>query len=97
MNPKESQIHQSIDWKNKLSDDLLVIDKIPERNLSIFVNGKKINEAMKIVPAYVTRDEKLEAEKIENKTIAELQVFIFQKIKILAIEKQELHEEIYQI
>jgi len=74
---------------------LLVIDKIPERNLSIFV--KKINEAMKIVPAYVTRDEKLEAEKIENKTIAELQVFIFQKIKIIAIEKQELHEEIYQI
>ena len=96
MNAKEPQIHQSIDNKNKLSDDLLVIDQIAERNLSTFINGKEINEAIKLVPAYVTRDEKMEAEKIETKTIAELQLLIFQKIKVLSNEKQELHEEIYQ-
>jgi len=45
---------------------------------------------VKLVPAYVTEDKKIQGEKIENKTIAE-----FQRIKNLPIERQELQEEIY--
>lgn len=96
VNPKKSEVHESIDRKHNLSEDLLELDNIAEKNVSLFINGKKIKEAVKLVPAYVTEDEKVQAEKIENKTIAELQVFIFQKIKNLSIERQELQEEIYQ-
>ena len=51
---------------------------------------------MKLVPVYVTQMEQMEAEKIENKSVPELTLLIFQKIDALPIEKQQMQEEIFE-
>ena len=44
--------------------------------------------------AYVTHEEKTEAKKIENKTLAELQQIIFELIHNLPTEMQDIMEDI---
>ena len=96
-NPKNPEGHVSIDGKHEISPEILNLEEIASKNISKFINGKKSNaEIGKLVSVYVTQEEKIEAAKIENKTIKEIQIMIFQKMSVLSCESQELQEEIYQ-
>ena len=96
-NPKSPEGHHSIDGKLEISTEMLSLEEIALKNISTFINGKKNNEkSEKLIPVYVTENEKIEGEKLENKTIKDLKVMIFEKINTLPTERQELQEEIYE-
>ena len=94
--PKNIHNHVSIDGKHKISSDLLELSTISRRNLGEFINAKQSNESVKLTTAHVTQEEKEESERIENKTIPELQYLIFRKINDLSNEVQDLQEEVYE-
>ena len=93
--PMEQQTHLDIEKKVLLSDDLLNFGKIGSENLKKYIKGKCEGTQVKLVQIYETEKEKLESEKVENKTIEEIKILIFEIIAEMAAEKQSLHEEIF--
>ena len=61
-----------------------------------YITAKLSANACKLVPVYVIKTEEEEAMLLENKTIKELQVLIFQRLESFSSEMQMLQEEIYQ-
>ena len=71
---KEYNEHISIDNNIKLSTDLFCFSTIATDNIKQFIDGKTKNELKQIIPLYVTEQEEVEGNVIQNKTIADLRV-----------------------
>ena len=93
--PKINKEHRSID-DEVLSTELIGFHSIAESNMREYIKAKTVKKSCVLVPVYVTKAEENEAMLLENKTVKELKVLIFQKIESFPNEMQALHEDIYQ-
>ena len=94
--PMEAETqHMDIEKKISLSEDLLDFEKIGDNNLKKYIYAKCEGTEVKLTKIFVTENEKLESEKVENKTIDEIKRMIYEKIGEMAPEQQSLHEEIF--
>ena len=93
--PMESKPFMDIEKKIPLSGDILNLKNIAKDNFDRYVEAKSKGETVKLKLVFATEQEKIESEKVENKTKEEIKVLIFEKISELNAEQQSLHQEIY--
>ena len=96
-NHKSSDVqHKDIEQSISLDADLLDINEIGNNNVRRYMAIKEDGKENTLRVAYVTESEKEEAEKIENKTVAELKTNIFEFIHKLPMEMQDIMEDVFK-
>ena len=95
----ESEIeknHVSLDGETSLSVDLVYFNTMAVNNICDYVKARATNTGSVIKPVYVTKDEFVQANSIDNITINELIVKIFEILELLDDETSRMQEEVFQ-
>ena len=97
MSRKSLKDNKSLDGKILLNEDLVQFSNNAENNIKSYITSMLHSESVKLVPVYVTEQERLDAEKVENMTKAEITIKILEATNILDDEDMQLfHEERFQ-
>ena len=97
MSRKSLKDNKSLDGKILLNEDLVQFSNNAENNIKSYITSILHSESVKLVPVYVTEQERLDAEKVENMTKAEITIKILEATNILDDEDMQLfHEERFQ-
>ena len=97
MSRKSLKDNKSLDGKILLNEDLVQFSNNAENNIKSYITSILQSESVKLVPVYVTEQERLDAEKAENMTKAEITIKILEATNILDDEDMQLfHEERFQ-
>ena len=88
--------HTDVEKAVNLNEDILNLEEIAFQNISKYIRYREEEEEITLKIAYVTEQEWLEAGAVENKSIAELQIKIFEYINNLPKEIHEVMEDIYK-
>ena len=97
MSRKSLKDNKSLDGKILLNEDLVQFSNNAENNIKSYITSILHSESVKLVPVYVTEQERLDAEKVENMTKAEITIKILEAINILDDEDmQQFYEERFQ-
>ena len=97
MSRKSLKDNKSLDGKILLNEDLVQFSNNAENNIKSYITSILHSESVKLVPVYVTEQERLDAEKAENMTKAEITIKILEATNILDDEDMQLfHEERFQ-
>ena len=83
LEPNLVKRHMSIDNTTSMSTDLVTYSVIAVNNIKNYIKSKVNNMPIQISPVYVTEQEQEEANRIENKSIKDLQILIYQKMETL--------------
>lgn len=79
-----------------MSEDLVNFPAIAMDNTAKYVKAKLQGEVLKLTPVFVTKKEEQEFFSLENRTIEELKVLIFNLIDGLDEENSKLQTELFQ-
>ena len=90
----DSSDHFSID-NIKLSKDLQNLNTIGQQNMERYIEAKMKKAPIKLTIVQVTKEEEIENDKIENKTLNEIKILAFERINTLSSEQQTLYEEMF--
>ena len=93
--PKEIRTHKDIEGKHDISNDVFSLEDLGKQNLSLYMQARERNDAIKLSIANVTVEEAKKNECVANHTLEEIKILIFQMISNLSKEKQELYEEMF--
>ena len=97
MSPKALKDHKSFDRKISVNEDLIHFSNNGQNNIKSYITSMLHSDSVKLVPAYATEQERLNAEKVGNMTKAEITIKILEPINILDDEDmQQFYEERFQ-
>ena len=97
MSPKALKDDKSLDGKISLNEDLVHFSDYAQNNIKSYVMSMLHSDSVKFVPVYVAVQQRLDAEKVENMTKAEITIKILEAINILDDkDMQQFHEERFQ-
>ena len=97
MSPKALKDYKSLYGKISLNEDLVHFSNSAQNNIKSYVTSMLHNDSVKLVPVYVTEQERLNAEKVENMTKSEITIKILEAINIPDDEEmQQFYEERFQ-
>ena len=95
LEPQVVKLHKSIIGED-LCDHLVSLPSLSKENIQLYISAKSTGSSTKLKTVYVTKVEMEEANKLENKTVQELEILIFSIIDDFDSSSEKLYEDIYK-